>query len=220
MQPFSLIATDGDARSGLLQTANGAVRTPVFMPVGTLGTVKALSPEELRACGAQVILGNTYHLYLRPGCEVIDACSGLHGFMNWPHPILTDSGGFQIFSLARLTRISEEGAAFQSHIDGSQHLLTPQKAMEIQICLDSDIAMCLDQCIAYPAEPDQTRSAMALTTRWARRCKEFWSEHAPADRLLFGIVQGGMDPELRAQSAAELIDIGFPRLRPGRPERG
>ena len=210
MQPFSLIATDANARSGLLQTAHGAIRTPVFMPVGTLGTVKALSPEELRSCGAQVILGNTYHLYLRPGCEVIEAFSGLHGFMNWPHPILTDSGGFQIFSLARLTRISEEGAAFQSHIDGSRHLLTPEKAMEIQICLGSDIAMCLDQCLQYPAAPDQTRSAMDLTTRWARRCKEFWSARAPADRLLFGIVQGGMDRVLRAQSAAELVDIDFP----------
>jgi queuine tRNA-ribosyltransferase len=210
MQPFSLIATDADARSGLLQTAHGAVHTPVFMPVGTLGTVKAVSPEELRACGAQVILGNTYHLYLRPGCEVIEACNGLHGFMNWPHPILTDSGGFQIFSLARLTRISEEGAAFQSHIDGSRHLLTPEKAMEIQICLGSDIAMCLDQCLQYPATPDQTRSAMDLTTRWARRCKEFWSARAPADRLLFGIVQGGMDHALRTQSAAELVDIDFP----------
>ncbi|MGB8718579.1 MAG: tRNA guanosine(34) transglycosylase Tgt [Desulfobacterales bacterium] len=210
MQPFTLIATDANARSGLLQTAHGAIRTPVFMPVGTLGTVKALSPEELRAGGAQIILGNTYHLYLRPGCEVIETFNGLHAFMNWPHPILTDSGGFQLFSLARLTRITEEGAAFQSHIDGSQHLLTPEKAMEIQICLGSDIAMCLDQCLQYPAEPAQTRSAMSLTTRWARRCKEFWAEHAPADRLLFGIAQGGMDPALRAQSAAELVDIDFP----------
>lgn len=210
MQPFQITATDANARAGLLQTAHGEIRTPVFMPVGTLGTVKALSPEELRTCGAQIILGNTYHLYLRPGCEVIEHFSGLHGFMNWQGPILTDSGGFQIFSLAQLTRISEEGAAFQSHIDGSRHLLTPEKAMEIQICLGSDIAMCLDQCLKYPAGPAETRAAMELTTRWARRCKDFWSRHAPSDRLLFGIVQGGMDPALRSQSAAELTEIGFP----------
>ncbi len=186
----------------------GNILTPVFMPVGTLGTVKALSPEDLLACGAQIILGNTYHLYLRPGCEVIAAFSGLHRFMHWDKPILTDSGGFQVFSLARLRKITEEGADFQSHIDGSRHLLTPEKAVEIQLCLGSDIIMCLDQCIAYPATHAEAETAMNLTTRWAKRCHTVWRGHEGA-HALFGIVQGGMYPDLRKASADALVDIGF-----------
>ncbi|MFZ0612671.1 MAG: tRNA guanosine(34) transglycosylase Tgt [Desulfobacterales bacterium] len=197
------------ARTGVFETAHGAVRTPVFMPVGTLGTVKALSPEELEHCGAQIILGNTYHLYLRPGCDVIERFCGLHRFMNWNHPILTDSGGFQVFSLARLSKVSEEGVAFQSHIDGSAHLLSPEKSVAIQVGLDSDIIMCLDQCIAYPAERDAADKALALTARWAGRCKEAWRSHTDGHQALFGIVQGGMFRELRARSADLTAEIGF-----------
>ncbi len=180
------------------------------MPVGTLGTVKSLSPEDLTDCGAQIILGNTYHLYLRPGCQVLDGFGGLHRFMNWPRPILTDSGGFQIFSMAKLTQISEQGAAFQSHIDGSRHLLTPERALEIQKSIGSDIMMCLDQCIAYPATRLQAQAALELTNRWAKRCKTHWQEAARAEAALFGIVQGGMYSDLRAQSAAALVDMDFP----------
>ncbi|MCG6892607.1 MAG: tRNA guanosine(34) transglycosylase Tgt [Desulfobacteraceae bacterium] len=196
------------ARAGTLHLPHGRVRTPVFMPVGTLGTVKSLTPEDLEACGAQIILGNTYHLYLRPGCEVIRRFSGLHRFMDWQRPILTDSGGFQVFSLAKLSTITEEGYAFQSHIDGSRHLLTPEKAVEIQCCLDSDILMCLDQCIPYPAGHGQAKEAAALTSRWARRCRTALGENPR--NALFGIVQGGMFSDLRRRSAEELVDIGFP----------
>ena len=195
------------ARAGLLQTAHGAVETPVFMPVGTLATVKSLSPEELLDCGTQIILGNTYHLYLRPGCEVIRRFSGLHGFMHWDRPILTDSGGFQVFSLAKLRKINEEGVIFQSHIDGSEHILTPEKSIEIQICLGSDIIMCLDECIKYPAGRDYTRDALELTTRWAKRCKKAWENNG--GNALFGIVQGGMMKDLREISADALVEIGF-----------
>jgi len=196
-------------RTGVLHTARGSVPTPVFMPVGTLGTVKSLSPEDLWASGARIILGNTYHLYLRPGCEVIARFNGLHRFMHWQGPILTDSGGFQVFSLAGMRRVSEEGAAFQSHLDGSSHLLTPEKAVEIQVCLDADIIMCLDQCIAYPESRENVRQAMALTTRWAERCKQTWQRCARAHNALFGIVQGGMYADLRRQSAEALRAIGF-----------
>jgi len=178
------------------------------MPVGTLATVKSLSPEDLLDCGVQIILGNTYHLYLRPGCEVIGAFSGLHRFMHWEKPILTDSGGFQVFSLAKLRKITEEGADFQSHIDGSRHLLTPEKVIDIQRCLDSDILMCLDPCIAYPAAYQEAETALHLTTRWARRSKTAWQMNETA-QALFGIVQGGMYPELRKESAGALVDIGF-----------
>ena len=195
------------ARAGLLQTAHGAVETPVFMPVGTLATVKSLSPEELLDCGTQIILGNTYHLYLRPGCEVIRRFSGLHGFMHWDRPILTDSGGFQVFSLAKLRKINEEGVIFQSHIDGSEHILTPEKSIEIQIGLGSDIIMCLDECIKYPAGRDYTRDALELTTRWAKRCKKAWENNG--GNALFGIVQGGMMKDLREISADALVEIGF-----------
>ena len=190
-----------------MQTAHGAVETPVFMPVGTLATVKSLTPEELLDCGTQIILGNTYHLYLRPGCEVIRRFSGLHGFMHWDRPILTDSGGFQIFSLAKLRKINEEGVIFQSHIDGSEHILTPEKSIEIQISLGSDIIMCLDECIKYPAGRDYTRDALELTTRWAKRCKKAWENNG--ENALFGIVQGGMMKDLRAISADALVEIGF-----------
>ena len=198
------------ARAGIIHTARGVIQTPVFMPVGTLATVKSLSPEDLLSCGAQIILGNTYHLYLRPGCDVIQAFSGLHRFMHWERPILTDSGGFQVFSLARLRKITEEGADFQSHIDGSRHLLTPEKAIEIQLCLNSDIIMCLDQCIAYPSTHKEAAEALNLTTRWARRCKTIWKDRSDDAAALFGIVQGGMYPELRRASADALVEMGFP----------
>ena len=208
---FKITATDktGSARTGVFSTLHGSVETPVFMPVGTLGTVKSLSPEELNDIGAQIILGNTYHLYLRPGCDVIEPFSGLHRFMNWDKPILTDSGGFQVFSLAKLSKIQEEGVSFQSHIDGSSHLLSPEKSIDIQVCLNADIIMCLDQCIRYPAGRDETKKALDLTTRWGKRCKDYWARHAKRGNALFGIVQGGMYADLREQSAVELREIGF-----------
>lgn len=211
MSHFSVISRSSEtrARNGALITPHGRIETPVFMPVGTLATVKSLSPEDLTACGAEIILGNTYHLYLRPGCDVIGQFSGLHRFMNWHGPILTDSGGFQIFSLARLRRITDEGADFQSHIDGSRHMLTPEKSIEIQLCLNADIIMCLDQCIAFPSSRDETVSAMDLTTRWARRCQDFFRQECRKQNLLFGIVQGGMEPDLRAASADALVELGF-----------
>ncbi|MFP4473957.1 MAG: tRNA guanosine(34) transglycosylase Tgt [Desulfatibacillaceae bacterium] len=208
---FELEAEDGAtaARAGVLRTPHGEVRTPVFMPVGTLGTVKALSVDDLTEAGAGIILGNTYHLYLRPGLDVIEAHGGLHGFCNWRGPILTDSGGFQIFSLATLKRMSEEGATFQSHIDGSSHFLSPEKAVRIQMVLGSDISMCLDECIAFPADEARAEKALELTTRWAARCREEFTTTARPGQALFGIVQGGMYPALRERSARELMDIGF-----------
>jgi len=197
------------ARAGIIETRHGRIETPVFMPVGTLATVKSLTPEELADCGAQVILGNTYHLYLRPGCDVIEKFSGLHGFMNWNRPILTDSGGFQVFSLAKLSTIAEQGYSFQSHIDGSSHMLTPEKAVEIQICLNSDIMMCLDQCIAYPAEKEEAEKALELTARWAGRCKQAWMK-TNRENALFGIVQGGMFKNLRQLSTEGIIELDFP----------
>ena len=179
------------------------------MPVGTLGTVKSVSPEELIECGAQIILGNTYHLYLRPGCDVIHRFSGLHQFMNWNGPILTDSGGFQVFSLAKLAKVNEEGVSFQSHIDGSGHMLTPEQSMEIQICLNSDVAMCLDQCIEYPADRDRAGKALELTARWGKRCRKYWRGKADRSNALFGIIQGGMYQDLREISAGMMVDIGF-----------
>ncbi len=180
------------------------------MPVGTQATVKALTPEELDAIGAQIILGNTYHLYLRPGTEVVQRFGGLHDFMHWQGPILTDSGGFQVFSLAQLSKISEEGYQFQSHLDGgARHLLTPEKSVQVQMALNSDIIMCLDQCIGQPAERADVEAALALTTRWARRCKDFWVDKGQPNNL-FGIVQGGMYADLRTRSAEEIIKVGFP----------
>jgi queuine tRNA-ribosyltransferase len=198
------------ARAGVLKTIHGKIQTPVFMPVGTQATVKALSPEEVKAAGAQIILGNTYHLYLRPGCEVIGRFGGLHRFMNWHRPILTDSGGFQLFSLAKLRKLTEEGYAFQSHIDGSRHMLSPEKSIAVQDCLNSDILMCLDQCLEYPANRDQAEAALALTTRWAARCKTVWQEQTDRRNSLFGIVQGGMFTDLRQRSVEEITSLDFP----------
>ncbi len=203
-------STETKARAGRFVTLHGAVETPVFMPVGTQATVKAVSPEELAAAGARIILGNTYHLYLRPGCQVIEPFGGLHDFMHWDGPILTDSGGFQVFSLAKLSKISEEGYAFQSHIDGSRHMLSPEKAVAVQGSLNSDILMCLDQCISYPATWQQAKEALELTTRWAGRCRDAWQAHTDQENSLFGIVQGGMYGDLRTRSAEELAELDFP----------
>jgi queuine tRNA-ribosyltransferase len=212
MPRFKQIAasTTTSARAGVLRTAHGTINTPIFMPVGTLATVKALSPEELEHCGAQIILGNTYHLYLRPGCEVIRRFGGLHAFMNWPGPILTDSGGFQVFSLAKLAKISDQGYAFQSHLDGSAHLFTPERAIEIQDTLDSDVHMCLDQCLPYPADRAAAVAALELSANWARRCKAAWRQIEPRRNLLFGIVQGGMFADLRHRALESLLEIEFP----------
>ncbi|MCP4622392.1 MAG: tRNA guanosine(34) transglycosylase Tgt [bacterium] len=211
MFSFEIIANSSEsrARAGVFQTSHGTVETPIFMPVGTLGSVKSVSPEELVEIGAQIILGNTYHLYLRPGCNIISRFEGLHGFMHWNKPILTDSGGFQVFSLAKLAKISDDGVTFQSHIDGSKHLLSPEKVMDIQACLGTDIMMCLDQCIQYPATREQCRAALKITTQWARRCRHSWQSLHNGNNALFGIVQGGMFTDLRLQSAEELTDIDF-----------
>ncbi|THB73518.1 MAG: tRNA guanosine(34) transglycosylase Tgt [Desulfobulbaceae bacterium] len=206
--PFTehLRSSECRARLGEVRTAHGTFQTPIFMPVGTQATVKALTPENLKACGAQIILGNTYHLYIRPGHELINQFGGLHQFMNWDRPILTDSGGFQIFSLKDLAKITEEGASFQSHLDGSKLFLSPEDAIDVQQALGSDIMMCLDTCIPFEADKKQTVESTGLTTRWAARCR---NAHTNRSQLLFGIVQGGMYPELRKQSADSLIEIGF-----------
>ncbi len=208
---FKIITKSNDtmARTGRLETAHGVIKTPVFMPVGTLATVKTLTPEELVEAGAQIILGNTYHLYLRPGCDIINLFSGVHSFMHWDGPLLTDSGGFQVYSLAKLSKITEDGYSFQSHIDGSRHMLPPEKSIEIQHCLNSDIMMCLDQCIEYSAGRSDAQKALELTTRWARRCKDYWERNTDLTHSLFGIIQGGMFRELRSRSADEIINIGF-----------
>ena len=203
---FDLLATDGAARRGRLGLAHGAVETPAFMPVGTYGTVKAMSPAELVELGAPIVLGNTFHLWLRPGLEVITAHGGLHRFMGWQRPILTDSGGFQVFSLGELRRISEEGVAFQSPINGDKLFLTPEEAMNIQRVLDSDIAMVFDECTGYPATREHAGSSMRLSLRWAERSKRAFQASRNA---LFGIVQGGMYEDLRDESLAGLADIGF-----------
>ena len=212
MFEFKVIAESetSRARAGILQTAHGVVETPVFMPVGTRGSVKSVSPEELLAAGTRIILGNTYHLYLRPGCDVIRRFAGLHHFMHWDGPILTDSGGFQVFSLAKLAKVSEAGVTFQSHLDGSSHLLTPGKVIDIQNCLGADIIMCLDDCIQYPATREDSLAALEITTKWAQRCKQAWQETKNGSNALFGIVQGGMFRDLRQRSAEELMKIDFP----------
>jgi len=197
------------ARLGTITTRRGIIHTPIFMPVGTVGSVKALSVEDLDHCKAQIILGNTYHLYLRPGCEVIEHMDGLHDFMRWKKPMLTDSGGFQFFSLAKLARFSEEGVSFQSHIDGSRHFFSPEKAIEIQMILGSDIMMSLDWCMGYPANEKQTMDALKMTTLWAKRGFEAWKEKEGANNL-FGIIQGGMIKQLRSLSAEQLTQIDFP----------
>ena len=205
---FRLIATDGAARRGEIVTPHGAVRTPAFMPVGTQATVKGLGPDEVRKTGADILLGNTYHLMLRPGAERIAALGGLHAFMNWPRPILTDSGGFQVMSLSELRKITDNGVTFRSHIDGAMVELSPERAVEIQTLLGADIAMQLDECIKLPNTQFELECAMRRSLNWAERCKLAF-EHATFGRALFGIVQGGDSIALRGQSAKALIDIGF-----------
>jgi queuine tRNA-ribosyltransferase len=207
MFSFSLLKTDQRARLGRLETPHGVVDTPVFMPVGTQGTVKGLTPEQLRGIGTQILLGNTYHLALRPGDELIAELGGLHRFMGWHGPILTDSGGFQVFSLADVRRITDEGASFRSHIDGSPLELTPEKAVLIQENLGSDIAMVLDECPPGDASPEVVRNAVRRSILWAARCK---AAHRRADQAQFAIVQGGTDLELRRECAAALIEMDFP----------
>jgi queuine tRNA-ribosyltransferase len=206
---FRLIASDGAARCGELVTPHGPVPTPAFMPVGTQATVKGLEPETVRATGADILLGNTYHLMLRPGAERIAALGGLHRFMRWPHAILTDSGGFQVMSLAGLRKIEERCVIFRSHLDGATYELSPERAVEIQSLLGSDIAMQLDECVKLPAPPAELERAMQLSLRWAERSRRAFEAGNPNDRALFGIVQGGDDPALRVASARGLIDIGF-----------
>ncbi|MGD0506455.1 MAG: tRNA guanosine(34) transglycosylase Tgt, partial [Terriglobales bacterium] len=226
-------ATRGSARAGRLVTPHGEVETPVFMPVGTLGSVKGVSQDVLEELGVEILLSNTYHLFLRPGVETVRSMGGLHRFMSWDRAILTDSGGFQVFSLNDLRKVSEDGVAFRSHLDGSSHFLSPEKAMEIQIGLGADIIMAFDECTEYPADAQRVRASMELTLRWAGRCKSYfeahkhevpWScggassrrdgaeprHHTGGTQALFGIVQGGMDAALRRESAARTIDIGFP----------
>jgi queuine tRNA-ribosyltransferase len=206
---FELATTDGAARRGLLVTAHGAVATPAFMPVGTQATVKGLAPETVRETGADIVLGNTYHLMLRPGAERIAALGGLHEFMNWPRAILTDSGGFQVMSLGALRKVTEKGVTFRSHLDGATVELTPERAVEVQMLLGSDIAMQLDECLKLPAPRHELERAMKLSLAWAERSKRAF-ETAPPARALFGIVQGGDDLQLRLASARALTEIGFP----------
>ena len=204
---FSLLATDGMARRGRIDTPRGEINTPAFMPVGTAGTVKAMYPEQVRETGADILLGNTYHLMLRPGAERVASLGGLHDFMDWQRPILTDSGGFQVMSLAKLRKLTEKGVKFRSHIDGSAHELTPERSIEIQTLLDSDIIMQLDECISLPAERKEMERAMELSLRWALRSKDAFG--GQPHRAFFGINQGGDDAELRSRSAAGLKSIGF-----------
>ncbi len=201
-------SSETGARYGKIHTPHGTIETPVFMPVGTKATVKAMTPEELKDINAQIILGNTYHLYLRPGEDIVKEAGGLHKFMNWDRPILTDSGGFQVFSLDSMRKIEEEGVTFRSHIDGSKHLLTPEKAIQIQNDLGSDIMMAFDECVSYPADWHYVKDSVDRTTRWARRCKE--ANRNPDKQAIFGIIQGGMHKDLRAKSAKDIIDIDFP----------
>jgi len=204
---FTLHATDGRARTGVISTPRGDIRTPAFMPVGTAGTVKAMLPGSVRATGADILLGNTYHLMLRPTAERVHRLGGLHKFMNWDRPILTDSGGFQVMSLAALRKLTEHGVTFKSHIDGSKHEITPERSMEIQRLLGSDIVMCFDECPALPATDEAVADSMRLSMRWAERSKLAFGDRP--GHMLFGIQQGGVTEELRAESAKALIDIGF-----------
>src|SRR6476469_7269479 len=221
---FQLLALDphSNARRGRLKTAHGVIDTPAFMPVGTQGSVKGVSPRELRELNAQIVLGNTYHLFVRPGLDVIKHFGGLHNFMSWDGPILTDSGGYQIFSLVKLRKITEEGVQFQNHVDGARAFISPEIAMEIQAALGSDIAMVLDECLPYPCEYDYAAKSAELTTRWAKRCKavasavsaEFRADalgtaHTTARQLVFGIIQGGTFEDLRKQSAQQIVDLDF-----------
>ena len=206
---FTISRTDGAARRGELVTPHGAVQTPAFMPVGTQATVKGLAPADVRATGAEILLGNTYHLMLRPGAERVAALGGLHAFMQWPLPILTDSGGFQVMSLAALRKLEEHGVTFRSHLDGAMVELSPERAIEIQALLGADISMQLDECLGLPAKRDEIERAMQLSLRWGERCKRAFEARARDGYALFGIVQGGDDVALRQQSAQALVDIGF-----------
>ncbi len=206
---FELKSTDGAARRGEFSTPHGRVQTPAFMPVGTQGTVKGILPEAVRETGAEIVLGNTYHLMLRPGAERIAELGGLHSFMNWPQPILTDSGGFQVMSLSQLRKIDEKGVSFRSHLDGAMVELSPERAIEIQALLGADISMQLDECLKLPAPRDDIERAMKLSLRWAERSKRAFETHHRPGAALFGIVQGGDDAELRVESARGLIAIGF-----------
>ena len=214
---FELLSKDGNARLGIISTRRGEINTPTFMPVGTQATVKAMSPEELKEIGAEIILCNTYHLYLRPGHKTISSLGGLHKFMNWDKPILTDSGGFQVFSLSALRSINEKGVHFRSHLDGSMHFIGPDEAMEIQSDLGADICMAFDECTPYPASYEYAVKSLELTTKWARRCKEYEMQNSAIGnrqsafpgQALFGIIQGGIYKDLRKRSLEELIEIGF-----------
>jgi queuine tRNA-ribosyltransferase len=209
---FSVEHRDGAARSGRLTTPHGVVETPAFMPVGTAGVVKAMTLRDVRDVGAQILLANTYHLMLRPGDTTVEALGGLHGFTGWDGPFLTDSGGYQVFSLTGLRRLTEEGVAFQSHLDGSRHLLTPERSMEAQMRLGADVVMAFDECPPWPAPREAVAAATARTTRWAERSRR---AHHRADQWLFGIVQGGVHLDLRETSASEIADLGFPGLAIG-----
>ena len=206
---YELVKTDPEtgARAGILHTPHGSFPTPIFMPVGTQGSVKGVSPEEVKELGGNIILGNTYHLFLRPGSELVKEMGGLHKFMNWDGAILTDSGGFQVFSLGELRKITEDGVTFRSHIDGSKKFLSPEVSMKVQMDLGSDIVMAFDECIPYPADYEYAKRSTERTTRWAKRCKDAMTS---PDQGLFGIVQGGMYKDLRTQSVKELVELDFP----------
>ena len=205
---YKLIKKDGRARRGEITTPHGTIQTPVFMPVGTAGAVKAMKPEDVKKMGAEIILGNTYHLYLRPGHELVREAGGLHKFMNWDRAILTDSGGFQVFSLGQLRKITEEGVEFRSHIDGSKHFISPEKSIEIQTALGSDIMMAFDECAPYPADRSYVEESMQMTARWLARCKEAWKDRE--NQALFGIMQGGIYKDLRRESAKMTVDMDLP----------
>ncbi len=205
---FELVATEARARTGLIHTPRGDIRTPAFMPVGTAATVKAMKPETVRETGADILLGNTYHLMLRPGAERMARLGGLHSFMNWQRPILTDSGGFQVMSLGELRKLTEEGVTFKSHIDGSKHVLTPERSMEIQRLLGSDIVMAFDECTPFPASHEEAEASMELSMRWARRSRDAFGERP--GHALFGIVQGSVYEDLRTRSVEALLAVGFP----------
>ena len=201
------IDKNSGARRGIVHTPHGDIQTPVFMPVGTQATVKSMTPEELKEIGVQIILSNTYHLYLRPGQELVKSAGGLHGFMKWDRPILTDSGGFQVFSLGPLRKITEEGVEFKSHLDGTRHFFTPESVMKTEEDLGADIIMAFDECVEYPASYEYTKQSMERTTRWAKRCKQ---AHTTENQALFGIIQGGFYEDLREKSAKDLIDLDLP----------
>ena len=211
MIQFEVEANCGNSRAGVLQTPHGKIHTPIFMPVGTLGTVKGMTPEEVREIGAEIILGNTYHLHLRPGDELVQKMGGLHRFMNWQGPILTDSGGFQVFSLAKLLKLDEEGVVIRSHLDGSKIKLTPEISIQIQQNLGSTIMMCLDECLKLPASRQEVERSIGLTSRWAKRCKEARSKANGVfeEQALFGIFQGGGELDLREQSLEQIVEIDF-----------